>query len=103
MPQGLQVFKDGNLIIDLSTRVGRFYASFDTAGQLSGSLTDATIIGKSFLYFAVASGSGVYGGPDVSANTSTGLISWTYNMTVTGSFPGGTPADRQHKIFYGAF
>lgn len=103
MPSGLQIFDaSGNLIIDYSTRVGRFFSSFETGGAVSGSITDSKIIGKVFFYYTPASGMGAYGGPTVTANTSTGQISWDYS--ITGNPPqGGTEADRFHTVYYGAY
>jgi len=102
MPAGLQIFDaSGNLIIDYSTRVGRFIGSFATGGAISGSITDTSIIGRVFLHYTPQSGNGFYGGPDVTANTSTGAISWNYASTGTIGAP--TPADRQHTVYYGAY
>lgn len=105
MPVGLQVFDaSGNLIIDYTTRVGRFFSSFETAGAESGSFTDSAIVGRVFLHYTPQSGNGVYGGPEVAANTSTGLISWSYNITGSGGgLPAPGPSDRQHTVYYGAY
>jgi hypothetical protein len=104
MPAGLQIFDaSGNLIIDYSTRVGRFIGSFATGGAISGSITDTSIIGRVFLHYTPGSGIGVYGGPEVTANTSSGVISWNYTQTTAGGAAGGTSADRQHTVYYGAY
>lgn len=105
MPAGLQIFDaSGNLIIDYSTRVGRFIGSFATGGAVSGSITDTSIISRVFLHYTPESGSGIYGGPEVTANTTTGVISWDYIYATIGSgMPTPGPADRIHTVYYGAY
>lgn len=93
MPQGLQLFNpDTGLVqLDFTTHVGRFLNTFSTNGHQTGSFSDARIIGHKFFYI---------GGSEVTANTSTGIISWNFTYTVSGSYD---PPSFLATIHYGVY
>ncbi len=99
---GLQIFdENGNTILDTTTYVGRFVGSFNTNGQTTGSFTDTRIIGQRFLHFCPNS-SGIYGGPSVTGNTVTGLITWDFNLNTNGTV-NVPPSSRELTIIYGVY
>lgn len=100
MPSGLRVWRNKKLVIDSSSRVGKFLGSFTTDGNTTGNFVDVNIIGKTFFYYAI-SPDGLYGGPGVVANSGSGSITWDYTITISGS--SATPADRVHTIYYGYY
>ena len=99
MPQGLQIFNaSGDIILNINDRVGRFLNTFTTDGNNSGTFTDSNLIGKTDFFYYMPSESTDYGGPLVTANLSTGVISWEYVMDFeTSPIPSG------EKVYYGAF
>lgn len=102
MNAGLQLFdENGTAVLDITTYVGRFIGSFNTGGQQTGSIIDTKIIGQRFLHICPNS-SGIYGGPNVTADTSTGVISWDFAISINGqvTIP---PEDRELLIIYGVY
>lgn len=91
----------GNVILGATTYVGAFYGSFSTNGQASGSITDTRLIGRVLLPFLTDTGvNGTYGGPLVTLNSATGVISWAYNYSATGTTAPTIPND---TIYYGGY
>lgn len=98
MPAGLQLFNEsGQLILDYTTHVGRFIGSFTTDGSVSGTITDARIIGGRFFYIYF----GAAGGPTVTGNSSTGGIDWLFAALSTGGNP--QPTSPQATVYYGVY
>lgn len=103
MPSGLQLFNpDTGLVrLDLTTHVGRFLGTFYTPGPETGTHTDTRIIGNRFFYI----GFGTPNEPEVTANTSTGVITWSYTVVKTGAggaVPPG-PNERMYTVYYGVY
>lgn len=103
MAVGVRVYDSaGNLTLDLGTRVGRFIGTFTTPGdQQSGSFVDSSLVGKTDFFYYYQPASSDYGGPNVTANLSTGEVSWSYDATTSGEET--LPPYPSETIYYGAF
>lgn len=90
---------DGSVYINLATYVGAFYSSFSTNGATSGSFYDAKMVGRDLLYFnpgaSALNGTG-FGGPVVTSDKNTGIVSWAYQGTAQNTAKNDT-------IIYGGF
>lgn len=99
MAEGMRFYNDdGSVYMDLTTYCGAFLGSFSTNGASSGSLSVPALVGKRLLAFCPQSnlqGQGS-GGPVVTLNSSTGLISWA----ITGTSSGGSS---NFTVFYGGY
>lgn len=91
------------LTLDLGDRVAQWYGSGSTGGALTGSFTDTKLIGRTAMAFALSNTSvdSVYGGPDITVNATTGVVSWSYAGTVSGFTPPAT--ERDHTIYWGHY
>lgn len=100
MTEGLEVYKpDGTLLLGVTTYVGMFYGSFSTGGLANGSFTNPKMVGRSLLTFLPDTGlNGSYGGPVITLNPSTGVISWAYT-----GYNGAAPTIPNETIFYGGY
>jgi hypothetical protein len=100
MAQGLEIYdSSGNVLITYTTYVGCFLGSFST-GASTGSFTNAGLVGRSLLLFNPASSGTNYGGPNITFDSSTGKVTWTYTMTVTNLTADSYPTE---TIYYGAY
>lgn len=98
MPTGLIIRDDvGNIIIDSTMPVGKILGSFSTGGNLSGTITDSRIIGQRVFYFSSYT-YGLFGGVMITANTTTGVINWKFEMQANGM---PTPPTETDTVFYG--
>ena len=104
MPAGVETYwPNGAVRISLTTYVGTFYGSFSTGGNVTGSYTDVKMIGRSLLLF-IGDFDGIYGGPTVTLNPTTGEMSWSYDLTTEGGYIASpTTADRTHTVYYGGY
>lgn len=98
MASGLIIRDDnGQVILDYTTRVGKFIGSFQTNNQASGSHVDPKTIGYNFFHFVELTDYGL-GGPTVTFNQSLGIISWEYINS--SSAPQAIP---NHTVYYGYY
>ncbi|WP_159829096.1 hypothetical protein [Novosphingobium sp. TCA1] len=79
---------------------GGFFGSFNTGGASSGTWQDARLVGKLLVTFP-SSTLGNYGGPNVTLDSSTGVISWSFGVTATGGANAGSPPDI--TIYFGGY
>lgn len=101
MPTGIQIFdSQQNLIIDYTTRIGRFLGSFTTNGSKSGAITDPLLVGQDVLVWPRDT-LDAFQGAEISFNKGTGTISWTFSMNVDGLAV--VPPYPQKKYYYGAY
>lgn len=97
MAVGLIIRNDsGGVILDATKRAGRFLGSFSTNGEMFGSFTDTRLIGFSFFNIGV-------GYLKATANSSTGVVTWRYDVEVTGNDNMPGPETRMHTVYYGAY
>ena len=68
----------------------------------SGSFTDTRLIGKTLFYFTLSTESTLsfFGGPNVTLNPDTGVVSWSYNNRFVGTVGGSY---MRHRIVYGGY
>lgn len=97
MPQGVQIFNNGSLLVDYTTPVGKLLGSFQTNGNQTGQAWDGRITQGTLFYFGF--GQGLY--PTVTANGE--IMNWSYQWQVTGSDVAPGPSDMMHTIFYGIY
>jgi hypothetical protein len=104
MAAGLQIWNEnGQIILDATHRVMRFYGSYVLANGQNGSVTDPGLAQGCFISFQpdryIGYGSGGTIHPQFSFDPSTGTLSWSYaakNSTTYDEFVSGT-------LFYGAY
>ncbi len=103
MAEGLELyFDDGSLMLGINTYVGMFNGSFTTNGTASGTHTDTALIGRTLLTFLPDTGlNTAYRGPNVSLNSSTGQISWSYAFATNGG--AAMPSYPSETIYYGGY
>lgn len=101
MPAGMEFYyPTGATKISYTDYFGMFFSQFTTNGATSGTWQDNRLIGKELLHH-VSSTAGNYGGPNVSLNSATGVISWSFNISTTGGAnPGAAP---NTTVYYGGF
>ncbi|PZQ55257.1 MAG: hypothetical protein DI555_07855 [Novosphingobium pentaromativorans] len=102
MPAGMEFYyPDGRVKIAYTDYFAAVRSSFTTtAGATSGTFTDTSLIGKALVHF-VSSTTGNYGGPMVTLDSNTGVISWSFNVTTSGgASAGASPAT---TIYYGGY
>lgn len=88
----------GDQIFDATASAATLIGFFYTNGQASGSFTDSRLIGRRLISF-VPQNTSAYGGPTVTVNSS-GVISWQYSISVSGT---ATPAVPNDLVYYGAY
>jgi hypothetical protein len=94
VPQGLQTFDaSGNLIIDISTRMGRVLGIAAVTGGTDGSVTNSEFSAGTGFWQVVAIASGTQPYPDVSLSGTT--LSWIFQSGI--SYP------VNYKIIYGVY
>lgn len=77
---------DGSIYMDFTTYTGAFLGSFTATAPNSGSIQVPALVGKRLLTFCPSlnlNGQG-FGGPVVSLNSATGVISWSFPGTAQG-------------------
>lgn len=100
MAIGLRVRDEtGNIILDYTTRVGKFIGTYQTNGASTGSFTDTRLIGKQFFYF-ITNPSGQIGGVVAASNTLTGVVNWSYPVTASGVAPPSATSDIMYYGYY---
>ena len=87
-----------NLIAGVDSYTGMFYGSFSTGGLVTGTHTDAQLVGRRLLFFLPAVTS--LGGPDVTLNSATGVITWNYPYVASGTAP---PTPGNDTVVYGGY
>lgn len=100
MPVGV-ILRDeyGNVILDYTTRVGKFIGQHTTNGSQSGSFVDTRLIGASFIYFSQKP-SGEFGGVRAHLDADTGTVYWEYICAVSGR---PLPTPTIDTIYYGYY
>lgn len=101
MPQGLQTFsEDGEILLDYTTRTGRFLGEFTTDGGKSGSIQDDRLIDNGLVVWPVET-LDLFFGADITFSPLSGTIFWEFNMEAEGS--AGIPDYPEKKIYYGIY
>jgi hypothetical protein len=93
-------YPDGRLKQSHTDYAGGFYGSFATGGAASGSIQDVRLVGKLLLAFPLYS-SGNFGGPNLSLDSNTGIISWSFTASATNGASTGAPPNQ--TIIYGGY
>lgn len=104
MPVGLLILRpSGETVLDWTTRTGQFLGWVDTNGQQTGSVSDPRFIGRELCAFARPTiADSPYGGPVVTLNKATGVMSWEFPLTYSGAL--SPNADhRSYRITYGVY
>lgn len=100
MPAGLEIYDtSGAIALDMTSFVGTFIGYFNTGGGQSGSHTDELLINRALVYH-VSGPIDFYGGPTISFNGATGVISWAFVMNVTNM---SAPSPPDLRVYYGGY
>lgn len=91
------------IILDTTTRVGEILGTIQTNGRKTGSVTNSAIAGsgsRKFFYFTTNQGS-IFGGPILTRNTQTGVVSWDYDALLQGDYI--ETAYPNNTVYYGLY